>query len=683
MPLLDRIQRAYQAFLARSEAAPPPPFLSLSAPFGGIEHPFKPLASLDAFGDNPWLYSAVTVTASEAARVPFILRQKKSDETYEEIFAHQALDVLKKPLPMESIEGRTYMTGRELKYLLYVFLLLNGEGFWLAGGKNSGRNPTTLHTLMPANIFEKLGQNNMVDKYVYRVGNEERVYEAKDVIHFKNSNPKNWFRGHSPVKSARWALDSARESDKLNFNRLLNRAVPDGVLTSKEPIAEKERNSLLEKFKQLFRGSKSGGNIGFMPYSVEYKEIQQSNAEMQFAEMKKASAEEILANFRVPPEILGKTDSQTRANAEVSHYIFMRYTILPLVSMVADALTNDYLPLFGGTENMEFSFQDPVPENVQEKREDAKALFSIGAMSPNEARQKFGLDEIEVEGSDKLYIPFSVIPLGEKEEEPVATPVPKEEPDDDEENAAQKKQTFAVDVNADDLVEDKDEKKFALLVFPFLLRGFRKGFDLAHDPGSDVTIDDVLTEAARLALEEQSFEYATRSLKTTREELVDAIRETREEGGTSADLAKKIRDRFDAAPARADNAARTELTNSINDAQFRTLAKEGNDFKEWVTITDGRERESHGAANGQRVPIREHFQLDGGSAMFPGDPELPADERCNCRCDIIGGGRSDAFKRSHYQQFLRLHGTLEDQMRRALKAEYNRLLKRILARIRS
>ncbi|HCS50435.1 MAG TPA: hypothetical protein DIW81_02395 [Planctomycetaceae bacterium] len=49
---------------------------------------------------------------------------------------------------------------------------------------------------------------------------------------------------------------------------------------------------------------------------------------MQFSEGKERNRDEILANFQVGLELLGRTESQTGANAEVAIYVFEKFVIL-------------------------------------------------------------------------------------------------------------------------------------------------------------------------------------------------------------------------------------------------------------------------------------------------------------------------------------------------------------------
>ena len=83
---------------------------------------------------------------------------------------------------------------------------------------------------------------------------------------------------------------------------------------------------------------------------------------------------------------------------------------------------------------------------------------------------------------------------------------------------------------------------------------------------------------------------------------------------------------------RAERIARTETLGVTEEAQWQTYAASGVEWKRWITTLDGRERETHFEAHGQLVPIDEPFEVGVSELMFPGDPDGPPDEICNCRC---------------------------------------------------
>lgn len=103
---------------------------------------------------------------------------------------------------------------------------------------------------------------------------------------------------------------------------------------------------------------------------------------------------------------------------------------------------------------------------------------------------------------------------------------------------------------------------------------------------------------------------------------------------------------------RGETIARTESLDALRAGQQESVqqAIELGDIdkrdavKEWDASGDMRTRPSHYAAEGQRVPIDQPFNVGGFLLMYPGDSSLgaPASETINCRCrekiviDFIG-----------------------------------------------
>jgi hypothetical protein len=92
--------------------------------------------------------------------------------------------------------------------------------------------------------------------------------------------------------------------------------------------------------------------------------------------------------------------------------------------------------------------------------------------------------------------------------------------------------------------------------------------------------------------------------------------------------------------------ARTEAVSAYNAGTFagyQSLAAQlgGEWEKGWLCTHDARTRPTHFAADlgtpgtGQRVPLDQPFQVGESEGMFPGAPELSAEERIQCRCSMV------------------------------------------------
>lgn len=73
-----------------------------------------------------------------------------------------------------------------------------------------------------------------------------------------------------------------------------------------------------------------------------------------------------------------------------------------------------------------------------------------------------------------------------------------------------------------------------------------------------------------------------------------------------------------------------------NQGQFQDAKAQGKRFKTWVTIIDGRERDSHHKLSGTTIRIDEMFTVGGCPMLYPCDMtyDPPIEEIINCRCNL-------------------------------------------------
>ncbi len=151
------------------------------------------------------------------------------------------------------------------------------------------------------------------------------------------------------------------------------------------------------------------------------------------------------------------------------------------------------------------------------------------------------------------------------------------------------------------------------------------------------------------------------------------------EGWSVRKLGSELSEQFDVEKGyRPLRIARTEMTGAVNDGTLKTLIAEGAPGKEWSTVTDGRERDTHHAANGQVVPVTGRFLVGGHPCLAPGDDNLPISETAMCRCTVVAAGLDANRKRLHNDRFLRVHGALEVRLVVSLRHEFDRQKHRVL-----
>jgi HK97 family phage portal protein len=408
--IFSRLGQAARILTGREERGIPPPSAVFTSQYG-IPALFNPGESLKAYGDNVHLYRAVLSIAMEIARIPLRLQTENSKGEIQVIKSHQALETLRFPQPIQG--GKSLLSAMDLKLVTLMHVLLEGEGFWnLDRRLKVNKAPTKVNILMPGNMELRLDGQSDLAEYRYRVSNREIVMDPMDVVHFKIPDPLNWLRGHAPTQAIRYSIDAHLEADKMQFKKLKNSALPGGLLRTDKKIDDVQRRKYLAAWNQMYGGGNNTGKTAFLPEGIEFQPVQQTNQEMQFVEGKQLNRDEILTAYGVGLEIFGKTESQTRANAEAAIFVFTRFGVLPYLEKFVDTLNNDFLPAFPGTDGLTFAFNDPVPENMEEKRQNGLVGFQTGSLTPNEFRKMLGLEPLKLPGMDVTYLDMGKVAIG-------------------------------------------------------------------------------------------------------------------------------------------------------------------------------------------------------------------------------------------------------------------------------
>lgn len=108
------------------------------------------------------------------------------------------------------------------------------------------------------------------------------------------------------------------------------------------------------------------------------------------------------------------------------------------------------------------------------------------------------------------------------------------------------------------------------------------------------------------------------------------------------DIARNIRNASKAPLSRAKTIVATEAHRiqeaSTYDAQKKAKSKGADIVRQWNSTMDGNTRPTHRHLDGQIREMDEPFEMDGKSAMYPGDFGDPAED-CNCRCVTLQRAR--------------------------------------------
>ncbi len=424
----------------------------------GIWQSNKKVSSEQALNLNKgWVYTCVRAIAEGMSGMKFKLYRIKNNEDKEEVKDHPLLDLLNYVNDFTSCE--------ELKYLTSSYLELCGNAYWLLDRDKDGQEPRAIFALNPKYLKVIKGKlPNPILGYEYKVGNEEKQkFEPWQVIHFRYPDPNDPYEGSGTLQAIMEWVDLDNWITQINTNYFKNGVRLSGTIETDQSLSPEQMEYLRRSFEAIYKGSENSYQVGVMPNGAKLKEGGSTPKEMDFPNFTDVSRDRILAGFRVPKTVLATAESSTnRATAETATYVFAALTLKPKMQHISGYLNEYLVPIYG--DDLVLEFDDPVPENTQNKIEEMKAATANQpVISLNEARQKYyGLEPVE--NGDAVMTDFSKTPVG------VVKPKPKamNEGREKHQTKQQLKKSFAKNVRSKkDIVESVAGK--ALEVFKNML----------------------------------------------------------------------------------------------------------------------------------------------------------------------------------------------------------------------
>jgi len=365
------------------------------------------------------------------------------DEDLTEIESHPIIDLFRDVNPVD--------TWRDFIYESILFKRLTGRCYWWIIPNGFGR-PAQLWvvpTQLCVCIYTPSGEIDHWEVTPEGSGRPLRI-EADEIVEWKNKSPLGKLYATSPTQAGAAFIDNSESIEESRFFAFKNKNGADVIL---ELDAETYKGMdpasdilvrIKEKFMAKVSGTRRTGEPIVAPPGIAVKPFGRTPVEMGYIESADQTRDQVLALHNVPKVIAGITTDVNRATVEGANVIFCQHTINPELRSLAGFISEFLCPRFPG--GLVAWFDDCVPQDAAEEREETKLDWQIGAVSPDERREARGRKPLSIKGvSDVGYLPSSVVPLAEPVEDetaglnPDGTPVVPgtEEIDDDEPDDAE------------------------------------------------------------------------------------------------------------------------------------------------------------------------------------------------------------------------------------------------------
>jgi HK97 family phage portal protein len=363
-----------------------------------------PEAQMRAMGAIGTLFSIVNKTSTATAAVDWHMHQLAPGKMCDfedqrgkgcdargvrHVENHPALSVWNKP--------NEHYTRQEFVETEQQHIDLTGEGWWVVSRIAS--RPVELWPVRPDRIRPVKHATKFIAGYIYRGPDGEEVpLDLADVVQIRMPNPLDPWRGMGPVQAMLSSLDGMRYSSEWNTRFFLNDATPGGIIEFPDGIEDEQWKTFLMRWREEHQGVTNAHRIGTIERG-KWVNRTFTMRDMQFAELRGVSREELREAFGIHGHVLGLSEDINKANAEAADVSFARGLTVPRLDRFKHALNHDFLPMFGKpmSTGYELVYTNPVPEDREadnaERTSKATAYKTLvdAGVEPDDAAVVVGL----------------------------------------------------------------------------------------------------------------------------------------------------------------------------------------------------------------------------------------------------------------------------------------------------
>ena len=300
------------------------------------------------------------------------------------------------PLKMLLDRPHPNFSRMQLLRLTGQYIVTVGEAYWLKVGSRLGP-PIELHPIPPHRISPQLADGVVTGYRVQSYSGRADTLRAEDVVRFYFPDPE------APWSSEGYLGPSGITADALKFSsqhlryHYQNDATPKAVLESSMDAAafspaEKERFWVEWRKTYHNRVGTEKGVPTILP--TGYKLIAmaiQSGADV--VPLLEYWRDEQLMGMGVPRSVLGQVVSGDRSSAETNQFVFDKHTILPIATLISDAITLQLAPDFD--RSIFVAWEPFVSDDKRFQLEQEVADVTAKIRSVNQVREDRGLDPVE------------------------------------------------------------------------------------------------------------------------------------------------------------------------------------------------------------------------------------------------------------------------------------------------
>jgi len=345
------------------------------------------VTELTAFASSSVL-ACTNLLADSIACMPLELTVQKADR------------IERLPTPSVLIKPNQHQTMFEFIHQTVLTLAIHGNAYIYAP-RSAGGLPSEMRNIHPRDIKGQVYADD--GSIVYTLKNKQTLTD-KEIRSIHWLLLPNQIVGISPLEAMKNTIGMSIAMDRFLSQFYGEGATPSSVLETDTTITTEQAQILRDSWEDAHtRRRKPAVLTG----GLKWRSITTSAADMQMLEHREAIVRDIARVYRIPLHLIAGTggDTQTYQNIESAGVNFVRYTLLPFMRRLEDAIS-EMLPL---TQRVRFNADEFMRADLITRVRAQQVQIMSGTLSPNEARQQENREPYE--GGDQFVIGIAGAPL--------------------------------------------------------------------------------------------------------------------------------------------------------------------------------------------------------------------------------------------------------------------------------
>lgn len=307
---------------------------------------------------------AVTLLADAVASMPLELVRNRGDRTE------------KLPTPSVLIKPNDEQSIFEFIHQSMLMLAIHGSAYIYAP-RRPGELPPEMRNIHPNKIKNLMRSDD--GTIYYSIGKEQ--FSTRDIRAIHWMLLPGQLKGISPLEAQRNTIGMGIAMDRFLSGFYGDGATPSSVLETDATITKEQAEILRDTWEDSHWKRR---RPAVLTGGLRWRSITTSAADMQMLEHRESIVRDIARVYRIPLHLLAGTggDSMTYQNVESAGINFVRYTLLPWMRRLEDAIS-EMLPV---NQRVRFNADEFMRADLTTRVRAQQVQIASGTLTPNEAR---------------------------------------------------------------------------------------------------------------------------------------------------------------------------------------------------------------------------------------------------------------------------------------------------------